>query len=106
MLARTVRLAISRQTNLLLAVLQDRNGAERCATWRAPRPAPFLHRALGAQMSPELCSLLDEPRGSDHVVERQIFGRALPLFARFVPVMQVMQEMMWIVGGDCFGFLI
>src|SRR5262249_39591428 len=35
----------------------------RCATRRAPRPAPLLHRAPWAQMSLGLCSLLDEPRG-------------------------------------------
>ena len=42
----------------------------------------------------------------DPVVKRQIFRRALPLFTRFAAVVQVMQEMMRIVGSDCFGPLI
>ena len=45
MLGRTARWAISHRPNLPLAALQDRNGAERYATRRAPRPAPLLHRA-------------------------------------------------------------
>jgi putative transposase len=48
---RTVPWAISHRTNTPIAALQDRNGAERCATRRAPRPAPLLHRAPWAQMS-------------------------------------------------------
>ena len=43
---------------------------------------------------------------SDPVVERQIFRSALPLFTRFVAVVQVMQKMMRIVGRDCFAMLI
>src|SRR5262249_56964074 len=66
-LGHTVRWAISHRPNSPLAALQDRNGAERCATRWAPRPAPLLHRAPRAQMPPGLCSLLDEPRGSDHL---------------------------------------
>jgi len=46
----------------------------RCATRRAPRPAPLLHRAPWAQMSLGLCSLLDEPRGSDHR-DHELSGR-------------------------------
>jgi hypothetical protein len=42
----------------------------------------------------------------DPVVESQIFGRALPFFTQFVAVVQVMQEMMRIVGSDCFSVLI
>jgi putative transposase len=34
----------------------------------APRPAPLLHRARWAQMSPGLSPLLDEVRGADHGV--------------------------------------
>ncbi|WP_410052747.1 integrase core domain-containing protein, partial [Bradyrhizobium sp. SZCCHNS3003] len=42
----------------------ERNGADRCATPRAPRPAPLLHRAQWAQMSPRLSPSLDETWGS------------------------------------------
>jgi len=63
MLGRTVRWPISHRPNLPLAALQDRNGAERCATRRAPRPAPLLHRARRAQMPLGLSPSLDEPRG-------------------------------------------
>jgi hypothetical protein len=38
--------------------------AERCATPRASRPAPLLHRAPWAQMSPGFSPLLDDQRGS------------------------------------------
>jgi hypothetical protein len=40
------------------------------------------------------------------VVESQIFSRALPFFTQFVAVVQVMQEMMRIVGNNCFSVLI
>ncbi len=39
----------SHRPNLPLSALQDRNGAERCATLGAPRSAALLHRALWAQ---------------------------------------------------------
>jgi transposase InsO family protein len=63
---RTVPWATSHRPNTPIAALQDHNGAERCATRRAPRAAPLLHRAPWAQMSSGLFPLLDEPRGSDH----------------------------------------
>jgi|KBSSwiStaDraftv2_1062776.scaffolds.fasta_scaffold11530_5 hypothetical protein len=66
MLGCSARWTISHRQNLPLAALQDRNGAERCATRWAPRPAPLLHRALWAQMYLGLSPLPDEPRGSDH----------------------------------------
>jgi len=40
------------------------NGTGRCATSRAPRPAPLHHRANKAQMKPGLSSLANEIRGS------------------------------------------
>src|SRR6476619_4118251 len=52
-----------------IAALLDRNGAERCATLRAPRLAPLLHRAPWAQMSPGLSPSLDETRGSGQALE-------------------------------------
>jgi putative transposase len=60
--------ALGNLPNLPLAAPQNRNGAERCATRWAPRPAPLLHRALWVQMSPGLSSSLDEPRGSDQPI--------------------------------------
>ena len=42
----------------------------------------------------------------DPIVECQIFGRPLPTFAQLVAVVQVMQEMIRIVGLDRFGRLI
>jgi len=39
--------AISHQTNTLITAFLGRNGAGCCATSRAPRPAPLLHRAHG-----------------------------------------------------------
>jgi len=38
----------------------SRNGAERCAALRAPRPALLLHRAVWAEMSPGLSPLLED----------------------------------------------
>jgi hypothetical protein len=51
-LAHIARSATSPRANFSIAVLADRNGAVRCATPEAPRPAPLLHRALWTQMSP------------------------------------------------------
>jgi hypothetical protein len=51
---RTACSAICHPSNMPIAVPTDRNGAGRCATPGAPRPAPLLHRALWAQMSSEL----------------------------------------------------
>lgn len=45
MSAHTARWAICRPLNMSLAAPPERNGAERCATPMAPRPAPLLHRA-------------------------------------------------------------
>ena len=42
----------------------------------------------------------------DPVVEREVFGRPLPMFAQLVAVVQMMQEMMRIVGLDRFAMLI
>ena len=42
----------------------------------------------------------------DPVVERQVFRRALAMFTLFVAVVQVMQEIMWIVGSGYFATLI
>ena len=66
--AHTVRSAISRRANLSIAALADRNGARRCAMPGAPRPAPLLHRAHWAQMSPGLHLLADESWGSGQIL--------------------------------------
>ena len=42
---RTAALAISRRPLTPIAALPTRNGMGRCATLRAPRPVPLLHRA-------------------------------------------------------------
>jgi len=62
---RTVLWAISHQRNTPMAASPDRNGAGRCATSKAPRPAPLLHRALWAQIPQGLFPSLDEAKGSD-----------------------------------------
>jgi hypothetical protein len=62
--AHTARSATSHRANLPIAVLADRNGAVRCATPGAPRPAPLLHRAPWAQMSLGLHMSADESWGS------------------------------------------
>jgi hypothetical protein len=63
---RTVRLAICRQPSLPNSAFPERNGTGRCATSRAPRPAPLHHRANKAQMKQGLSSLADEIRGPGH----------------------------------------
>ena len=42
----------------------------------------------------------------DPIVECQIFGRSLPTFAELVAVMNMMQEIIRVVGLDGFGRLI
>ena len=58
---RTAASAISRQRLTPNSALPTRNGTGRCATPRAPRPVPLLHRAKWAQINPGLRSSLDVP---------------------------------------------
>ena len=51
----TVRSAICRPLSLPNSAFPECNGTGRCATSRAPRPAPLHHRANQAQMKPGLC---------------------------------------------------
>jgi putative transposase len=61
---RTARSAICRPPSLPNSAFPKCNGSGRCATSRAPRPAPLHHRANKAQMMPGLSSSLDESWGS------------------------------------------
>ena len=60
----TVRSAICRPPSLPNSAFPECNETGRCATSRAPRPAPLHHRANKAQMMPGLSPLADEIRGS------------------------------------------
>src|SRR6478752_6380447 len=68
---RTAPWATSLRLHTPNATLPGRNGAGRCAMPRAPRPTPLLHRAPWAHIQPGLFPLLDEARGSDHVLSFQ-----------------------------------
>jgi putative transposase len=61
---RTAHSTICRPPSLPNSAFPKCNGMGRCATSRAPRPAPLHHRANKAQMMPGLSSSLDESWGS------------------------------------------
>ncbi len=74
---RTAVSAISRRRLTPTAALPKGNGTGRCATPRAPRPVPLLHRSKWAQINLGLCSSLDERRRSSGQSARPSEGRAL-----------------------------